>query len=239
MDKITAIITAAGSGKRMGTDQKKQYLKLQNKPILYYTLKNFSECPAIDEIVLVLPQEDIEYVKNEIIAKYKITKITTYVAGGKERQDSINNALNVLPCDKGDIVVIHDGVRPFITDEIITESIEAARKHGGAVAGVMVKDTIKELDSGVYSKTLQRDRLVAVQTPQTFQAGLIKEAYRNADKEGFYSTDDAALVEKYSATAVVFIEGSYFNIKITTPEDIIFAEAILAKNRKKEKTVSR
>lgn len=233
MDKITAIITAAGSGKRMGTDQKKQYLKLQNKPILYYTLKRFSECPAINEIVLVLPQEDFEYVKSEIIAKYGITKIAAYVAGGKERQDSINNALNILPCDKSDIVVIHDGVRPFITDKIITESIEAARKYGGAVAGVKVKDTIKELDSGVYSKTLQRDRLVAVQTPQTFQAELIKEAYRNADKDSFYSTDDAALVEKYSVTGIVFIEGSYFNIKITTPEDIVFAEAILAKNRKK------
>lgn len=228
MGKITAIITAAGSGKRMGGDRKKQYLELLDKPVLFYTLKNFCDCSCVDEIVLVLPEEDIVYVEENIVSRYGFEKVTSYVAGGRERQDSINNALNSLSFKADDVVIIHDGVRPFVSERMILDSVEGARKYGGAVAGVKVKDTIKEIEGGFYSKTLARDRLVAVQTPQTFRGSFIKEAYRFAYEEGFYSTDDAALMEKYSSGRVVYVEGGYFNIKITTREDLVFAAAILA-----------
>jgi len=223
-----AIITAAGSGKRLGGTTKKQYLELKGLPILYYTIKQFQEHKEISEIVLVAPPDDIELVQKNIVERFNFSKVSMIVAGGRERQDSIFNALQALKdYPKECNLLIQDGVRPFITKRIIDAVISDLAEHQASVVGVRVKDTIKEIDGAVYQTTLDRSKLIAVQTPQSFSLGLLQECYQKAYAEKFYSTDDAALVEKYGNLPVYFTEGSYFNIKITTTEDLIFAEAIL------------
>ena len=244
--KTIMIVTAAGIGKRMCGDTKKQYLHICGKPILYYTLNNISKSEIIDEIVLVLSDEtDISFVKNEIIYKYGIKKITGYVLGGKERQDSVFNALKFIK-DKEEktdnfedlVISIHDGVRPFVSDEIIINSINSLNENKsiiGSVVGVNVKDTIREIHRSSekinsLEKTLDRDKLISIQTPQTFRFNTIYNAHLKAQNDIFYSTDDAALVKKYYKNKndiISLVEGNYFNIKITTKEDLIFAEAIL------------
>lgn len=224
-----AIITAAGSGKRLGGTTKKQYLKLNGLPILYYTIKQFQEHEEISEIVLVAPPDDIELVQKNIVEHFNFSKVKMVIAGGKERQDSIFNALNALKDYPSECnLLIQDGVRPFITKRIINAVIADLAKHQASVVGVRVKDTIKEIHGAVYQTTLDRSKLIAVQTPQSFPLGLLLDCYQKAYTENFYSTDDAALVEKYGQLPVYFTEGSYFNIKITTTEDLIFAEAILS-----------
>jgi len=223
-----AIITAAGSGKRLGGSTKKQYLELGGKPLLYYTIRQFEAHPAIESIVLVAPQDDLEYVRQEIVEQFGFHKIIKIIAGGQERQDSIFNALQSLADYPAETrLLIHDGVRPFITSDVLDAVIEKLKQSISTVVGVRVKDTIKEIDSDIYTQTLDRSRLIAVQTPQAFTLGLLAACYNLAQKENFYSTDDAALVEKYGLQSVHLTAGSYFNIKITTAEDLIFAEAIL------------
>lgn len=222
------IITAAGSGKRVGGKTKKQYLELNNLPILYYTIKQFQEHSQIQEIVLAAPAEDLQFVSNSIVKKFSFNKVKRIVPGGKERQDSINNALQVLvdyPDETN--VLIHDGVRPFITKAVINSVLADLSEHQTSVVGVKIKDTIKEISGQIYQHTLDRSKLISVQTPQAFQLGLLKKCYQKSFSEGFYSTDDAALVEKYGHTDIYFTEGSYLNIKITTTEDLLFADAIL------------
>ena len=231
MKKTTAIITAAGTGKRMDSAIKKQYLELFGKPILTHTIEKFEKIDKIDDIILVCPKEDIEFVKVEIIEKYNFTKIISVIAGGKERQHSVFNALQSTKCRYDDIVLIHDGVRPFVSEDSILNSIENAIEFGAAVVGVRPKNTIKTLRSGSINETLNRDELFSVQTPQVFQFDIIKNCYEKAFEDKFFSTDDSALVEKYADhIQVTPVEGDYFNIKITTEEDLIFAKAILEKN---------
>ena len=244
--KTIMIITAAGIGKRMGSNTKKQYLNIGNKPILYYTLRNISHSIIIDEIVLVLSDNtDIEYVKKEIIEKYNIEKVTEFVLGGKERQDSVFNALELIKNKETDnlddvIISIHDGVRPFVSENVIINSIHSISKKSviGSVVGVNVKDTIREIDRSnelnSLEKTLDRDNLISIQTPQTFKFNTIYDAHSDAKRNNFLSTDDAALVKKYSKnknSIITLVEGDYFNIKITTKEDLTFAEAILVSKR--------
>ncbi|MGB9814255.1 MAG: 2-C-methyl-D-erythritol 4-phosphate cytidylyltransferase [Thermovenabulum sp.] len=221
---VSAIIAAGGKGKRMNSAKSKQYLPLKGFPILYYTLTVFETLKEIDEIILVVGGQDVEFVKKEIINKYKFKKIKV-VEGGFERQDSVYNGLRSC-APQTDIVVIHDGVRPFITHKLILESIEAAKIYNAAGVAVPVKDTIKIVEDGFIKTTPDRRKLFAIQTPQTFKYGLILEAHEAAKKEGFYGTDDAVLVERLGVK-VKIIDGSYENIKITTPEDIIIAEAFL------------
>jgi len=226
MSKVTALIPAAGMGKRMGRTVAKQFLPLGDKPMLAHTLLVFQRTPEVDEIIPILSQEDMESCLRDIIEQFHITKVKTLVVGGKERQDSVANGLHKLEKDAS-IVLVHDGVRPFVTPDMIRESIEHARKGECVAVGVPIKDTIKEVDEkGVVRHTLERNRLWAIQTPQTFPLKVLKRAYEESSRHKIFGTDDATLVERTGGTVRV-IMGSYENIKITTPEDLVLAEEIL------------
>lgn len=226
MSKVTALIPAAGMGRRMGKALAKQFLPLGDKPMLAHTLLSFQRSSEVDEIIPVLSQEDMESCLRDIIEQYHITKVKTLVVGGKERQDSVMNGLQKLERDAS-IVLVHDGVRPFVTHEMIKESIDLAKKGQCVAVGVPLKDTVKQVDDKLMVRnTLERNRLWAIQTPQTFPVKILKRAYEEAYKHNVYGTDDAMLVER-SGGKVHVIMGSYENIKITTPEDLILAEEIL------------
>lgn len=221
----TAVIVAAGKGKRMGTEISKQFLPLCGKEILAHTVEAFEKAENIRDIVLVTGEESLQDVK-DMTLEYGWKKVTAIIAGGKERQDSVWNGLQAVSEDT-DIVLIHDGVRPFVTEEILDLSIETALEMGGCVAGVPAKDTIKVCDSeNIAVTTPDRSTLWQIQTPQTFRKSLIMRAYEQARKDGFMGTDDASLAE-YSGSPVKVIMGSYRNIKITTKEDLIIGEAFL------------
>ncbi|MBN2790845.1 MAG: 2-C-methyl-D-erythritol 4-phosphate cytidylyltransferase [Candidatus Delongbacteria bacterium] len=228
MKKVTVIITAAGSGKRMNSHTKKQYLEIQGKPVLAHSVKIFNNIDTVNDIVIVCPAEDIDFVGSEIVEKYGLGKVIDIVPGGKQRHNSVFNALKKVKCRYDDIVLIHDGVRPFASESSVINSIEAAIEFGAAVVGVKPKNTTKTLRSGNIYQTLNRDELFSVQTPQTFQYDIIMNCYEKAFEDNFFSTDDSALVEKYADhIQIIPVEGDYFNIKITTEEDLVFANAIL------------
>lgn len=222
----SAIILAGGRGKRMGADISKQFILINEKPILYYTLKRFIDNENIDEVVLVLPEDEIEYCKEEILKKYKL-KVNKIVCGGKERQDSVLNALRTI--ENGDIVLIHDGARPFVSDKMILDGINFAKEFKAVAPGVMPKDTIKVKDKNGFSKeTLKREELVAIQTPQIFDYNLILSCHEKVKLQNISVTDDTMVVESFGNKVFVY-DGEYTNIKITTPEDLILGEH-LAKN---------
>jgi 2-C-methyl-D-erythritol 4-phosphate cytidylyltransferase len=224
--KANAIIVSAGKGHRFIKEKKKQFYLLGDKPILAHTLDKFEDCPLIHSILLVVGQEDMDYCLREIIEKYRYRKISQVVPGGKQRQDSVRNGIDFLPKDT-DIVVIHDGVRPFVTQEMIEESIRSAVKCQAVAMAMPVKETVKMVErDGTVLKTLDRDSLWQIQTPQTFQANVIKEAYYRATEDGFIGTDDASLVERLGVR-VHILPGAYSNIKITTLEDLMLANLIL------------
>ncbi len=226
MSKVTALIPAAGVGKRMGRTVAKQFLPLGDMPMLAHTLLAFQRASEIDEIIPILSQEDMEGCLRDIIEGFHITKVRTLVVGGKERQDSVANGLHKLEKDTA-VVVVHDGVRPFVTYEMIKEAVDCARKGECVAVGVPLKDTVKEVNAkSVVVHTLERSRLWAIQTPQAFPIKIIKQAYAEAVKQNTRGTDDATLVERMG-NKVRVIMGSYENIKITTPEDLLLAEEIL------------
>lgn len=223
--KVSAIILAGGKGKRMKANISKQFIMLKDKPILYYTLDRFIKNPNVDNIVLVLPKDEIEYCKKNIIEKYNL-KIDFIVEGGAERQDSVYNGLKAL--EDTDIVLIHDGARPFVSNKIIEEGIQKAIEFGGAAPGVMPKDTIKIKDSNSFSKeTLDRSTLVAIQTPQVFKFSEIIKCHEKIKKDNITVTDDTMVYEMYG-NKVYLYDGDYENIKITTPEDLLLGEKILS-----------
>lgn len=231
MGKIVAIVLAAGRGKRMQSDVAKQYLLVKDKPVLYYSLKAFQDS-IVDEMILVTAESEISYCKEEIVEKYDFSKVTRIVAGGKERYHSVHNGLKA--CEDAEIVLIHDGARPFVDDAIIERNINMVKEHGACVTGMPVKDTIKISDNeGFVKETPRRDLIWAVQTPQTFRYNLIKKAYDTfLEKEEEYNqkytvTDDAMVAEIFGNLKVKLVEGSYNNVKITTPEDMLLAETIL------------
>jgi 2-C-methyl-D-erythritol 4-phosphate cytidylyltransferase len=224
--RVSAVIAAGGRGKRMKSSMSKQFLMIKGHPILYYTLSVFEFLDRIEEIILVVGGPDIPYAREEIVNRYRFKKVKI-VEGGAERQDSVYNGLREIS-PQTDIVVIHDGVRPFITRDIILKSIEAAREHKAVGVAVPVKDTIKVVGEGsIIKSTPDRKTLWAMQTPQTFDYSLILRAHEEARREGFYGTDDTVLVERLGLPVRV-IEGAYENIKITTPEDIVIAETFVA-----------
>ena len=224
--KVEALIVSAGKGHRFIEGKKKQFHLLAEKPILAHTLDKFETCPLIHSILLVVGQEDMDYCLKEIIEKYQYKKISQIVPGGKRRQDSVRNGIEVLSKD-AEIVVIHDGVRPFVTKEMIEDSIRSAIRFGAVVLAMPVKETIKMVQpDGTVLKTLDRESLWQIQTPQTFQVNVIKEAYHKATEDGFAGTDDACLVERLGIK-VHILPGSYTNIKITTLEDLILANLFL------------
>lgn len=225
MGKNIALVLAAGQGKRMGAGINKQFLTLQGKPILYHTLKVFSDNDSIDEIVLVCAEKDMNYCKDNVVNAYGFSKVKSIVLGGAERQDSVYNGLKAIKsCD---IVLIHDGARPFITDTIIHEGIKMAKLHGACTCGVKSKDTIKVKGEDGFSKeTLNRDTTFLVQTPQCFDYKLILKCHDKLNENRQLVTDDTMVVEMFNHKVYLY-EGSYFNIKITTPEDMIIGENIL------------
>ena len=221
----TAVIVAAGKGRRMGTEVSKQFLPLCGKEILAHSVEKFEKAEKIRDIVLVTGEDSLQDVR-EMAQEYGWKKIVAVVAGGKERQDSVWNGLQAVS-DDTDIVLIHDGVRPFVTEDILNHSIETAMEMGSCVAGVPAKDTIKVCNGeNVAVATPDRSTLWQIQTPQTFRKDLIMQAYQKAKAEGFVGTDDASLAE-YSGCPVKVIMGSYRNIKITTKEDLLVGEAFL------------
>lgn len=223
-EKITAVVLAGGSGKRMGKACKKQYLELCGRPVLSYSLKAFQES-SVDEIILV--SNEAEYCQREIIEKYSFDKVVKITSGGKERYDSVYQGL--LAAEGCSYVLIHDGARPFLTNDIIQASIDAVRKYRACVVGMPVKDTIKIADHSQFAKeTPERDRIWQIQTPQTFDYSLIRKAYEKIMQEKPIGITDDAMVVEYSQSAKIkLIKGSYKNIKITTSEDLVVAEAFM------------
>lgn len=225
--RTMAIVPAAGSGNRMGRDVSKQYLSLGGMPLLVHTLKVFEECPLVDNVLVVVPPSDIEVVRNTVLAPWKLNKVAGVIPGGKERQDSVRAGIEALDADAG-IVIIHDAVRPFVTIELISQCIRAAGQEGAVTVGVPVKDTLKEVaPDGRVMRTCDRSLMWLTQTPQAFRRDIIESAHRAAVRDGFRGTDDTSLVERLGI-AVRMIRGDYNNIKITTPDDLILAEALLA-----------
>lgn len=230
MNKITAIVLAAGSGSRMKSKTKKQFMEMKGKPVIWYSLFEF-EKSRVDEIILVTGKEDIDYCKKEIVEKYNLKKIKNVVAGGSERYESVYNGLKEVT---GNIVLIHDGARPLINNEIIERSIEGTIKSDACVVGVPVKDTIKRANKeGYIIDTPNRSELWITQTPQSFKTDLVKMAYKKMKEElekgntTLNITDDAMVVEEFTTNQVRFVQGDYKNIKVTTPEDIDIAELFI------------
>ena len=221
--KNVAIVLAAGQGKRMNSKVQKQFLLIKEKPVLYYTLSAFENSPIISDVILVTGKDEIEYCKTEIVEKYDFKKVRKVVAGGKERYHSVHEGIQAI--DYAEYVFIHDGARPFVDSEIIQRSYDAVKEYKACVAAMPVKDTIKIADENEFAvQTPDRKRVWQVQTPQTFEYPLIKDAYERLlaeEPEGI--TDDAMVVETMTDCKVKLIEGSYRNIKITTPEDLEIA----------------
>lgn len=226
----TVLVPAAGMGRRMGASINKQYLDLAGRPILAHTLELFQQHPSIDSIYLILPADEISYCQTHIVNNYGFTKVRRIVAGGAERQDSVLNGLRALQEDgevsDDTIVLIHDGVRPLFDATLIPQLIETAQHQGGCVVGTPVKDTIKQVDGGQISATPNRQQLWQAQTPQAFRFEQIMQANQAAERDGFRGTDDASLVERLGEP-VMMLEGDYRNIKVTTPEDLLIANALI------------
>ena len=224
--KYAAIVLAAGSGKRMNSQVHKQYLIIQDRPVLYYSLKEFEDS-AVDEIVLVVGKGEEEFCRKEIVDKYGISKVKAIVEGGKERYHSVFEGLKQT--SDADYVLIHDGARPFVNQDIIRRCMQEVQKYQACVVGMPVKDTIKIADEGGYAKqTPDRKNVWMIQTPQTFSYALIYEAYEEMLKtEDAAITDDAMVLERTKGKKSKLIEGSYRNIKITTPEDLLIANVYL------------
>ena len=226
----SVVIVSAGRGSRMKADINKQFLKLKGKEVIAHTIDKFYNNKNIDEIVVVVKEDEADFFRRNIIDKYGYKNIKI-AFGGKERQDSVFNGLKAVN-ERGDIVLIHDGARPFVTDEIIKNSIECAKKNKCVIVGVPVKDTIKIINKdNEVCDTPNRSTLWSIQTPQVFEYLSIIKAHKIAKEKSYYGTDDSMLME-YLGYNVKVIEGSYNNIKITTPEDLKIGEEILNENKK-------
>lgn len=222
MSRTSAIIPAAGRGKRFGKETNKVFALAAGKPLLAHTLEAFEKCGLIDEIILVVGEHEIAEAES-IAEAYKISKIKAVVAGGGHRQDSVKNGLQAVDTST-DIVAIHDGARPLVSREVIEKAIAAARETGASVVAAPVVDTIKSAGTdGIVAATLDRSRLWAIQTPQTFDRTLLLRAYEQAGVDGYYGTDDASLVERLGHP-VKIVHGAYDNIKVTTQLDLEFVE---------------
>ncbi|OQW30865.1 MAG: hypothetical protein A4E19_08960 [Nitrospira sp. SG-bin1] len=214
----------------MGGSVAKQFLALGGEPLVVHSLRVLQASPDIDQIILAVPQADLDYCLNDLAVRFGFSKITKVVAGGKERQDSVRHALEHVPVET-EIVVVHDAVRPFLTERMVTEVVEAARRVGGAIVALPMRDTVKQVGTGRrVERTVDRGPLWLAQTPQAFRRDRLLAAHRKAHAEGVHATDDAFLFE-WSGHEVVVVEGSGENIKVTRPEDMVIGEAILASRR--------
>jgi 2-C-methyl-D-erythritol 4-phosphate cytidylyltransferase len=223
---IDALIVAAGKGRRMKTRKPKQFMELAGRPILTRTLRTFDRHAEIDRIFVVLPETDLVECRASLLAQAGIDKEVAIVAGGSHRQASVANGLRSIP-DKDGIVLIHDGVRPLVTQTLISACIEGARKWGACIPAIEAYDTLKKVSSdGLIERTVPRQRIVMAQTPQAFRLSLIRQAHESAVRQDWLATDDASLLEQMGA-AVHVIAGSRHNLKITRPEDVGLAEVYL------------
>lgn len=230
MKRNYCIIVAAGKSRRMNSTVSKQFIFIGGKPILAYTIDAFEKSSLIDKIVLVINEAEIEKCKKIIVNKYNYKKLIKIVPGGKERQNSVFNGLKVLPSETN-LVAIHDGARFLITPDIIDRAVRDAYDSNGVIVAMPIQDTIKETNSNkIISKTFNRDRLWAAQTPQVFPYSIIMKAHEKAREDNFFGTDDASLVERLGYE-VDIVRGSVENIKITTNFDLILAEIILNKRK--------
>lgn len=231
---VVAIVPAAGRGLRMGGALPKQFLALGGEPLVVHSLRVLQASPAVDEIVLAVPQADLDYCLNDLAVRFGFSKIRKVVAGGKERQDSVRHALEHVS-EETEIVVVHDAVRPFVTEGMLTEVVEAARRVGGAIVALPMRDTVKQVGINHHiERTVDRQPLWLAQTPQAFRREQLLAAHYKAYAEKVHATDDAFLFE-WAGHPVVVVEGSGENIKVTRPEDMIIGEAILKARMKADK----
>ena len=232
---VVALVPAAGRWLRMGGPVPKQFLSIGGQPLIVQSLRVLQAASVIDQIILAVPSADIAYCENEIVALHRFTKVTKVVAGGVERQDSVRNALAQVPSDT-DIVLIHDAVRPFLTQRMIDEVVARARKEGAAIVALPMRDTVKHVRiDGMIERTVDRTPLWLAQTPQAFRRDWIESAHSKGHTEGVRATDDAFLVE-WLGHSVSVVEGSGENIKVTRPEDMVIGEAILAERLRRRET---
>ena len=226
MMRVVALIPAAGQGRRLAVAVAKQYLVVGGMPILARTLRAFNNNPLVDGIVLAVGAGQLEALEGTVLGPYPCHKLLQVVAGGIERQESVARALDAVPAEC-EVVVVHDGVRPLVTHDVLTAVIETAQESGAALAAVPARDTVKQVQGRVIQATLDRESIWLAQTPQAFSADLIRRAHLVAARDGIRGTDDAALVERLGV-AVKVVLGSEENIKVTTAADLVVAEAILA-----------
>lgn len=225
--RTVALVPAAGRGLRMGGRMPKQFLSLGGHPLILHSLRVLQASPAIHEIILAVPPNDMDYCLKEIVAKHHFTKVTKVVPGGAERQDSVRHALEAVH-DEVDVVLVHDAVRPFLTERMVEEVVSMARAKGAAIIALPMKDTVKQVGADhVIERTVDRAGLWLAQTPQAFRRDWLLAAHRRAHGEGVRATDDAYLME-WCGYSVSVVEGSGENIKVTRPEDMVIGEAILA-----------
>ena len=225
--RVVAIIPAAGEGRRMGGAVEKQFLQLQGVPVLAHTLGVFDNSPEVDDVVLVVAPQQRQALKEHVLGPYPCRKLIGVVDGGSERQESVASGLEAVPGDC-ELVVVHDGVRPLVSVDLLGAVLKAANEHGAALAAIPAGDTVKRAEESVVVETLKRETIWLAQTPQAFQASLLRSAYEKAFRDKIMVTDDAALVENLGVS-VHLVPGSPENIKVTTPTDLVVAEAILAK----------
>lgn len=218
-----AIIPAAGSSTRMKSYGDKLFLEISEKPVIVLTLLAFEKCEAIDEIIIPTREDMITEIK-ALCEKYSITKVKSIICGGSTRAESVLNGV-IETKGRFDLIAIHDAARPFVSEKIISDTINAASRFGAAAPAVPVKDTVKKVEANIVVNTVPRETLSAIQTPQIFDSDLIAGALKNAVEKNYPITDDCSAVE-IIGMKVFLTDGDYFNIKITTPEDMIFAEAI-------------
>mgnify|MGYP005843975855 CR=1 FL=1 len=230
--KATVLIPAAGSGRRMGSAVSKQYLQLAGKPILAHTLATFEYHPQIEQIYLIVPPADRDFCRREIVERFQFDKVVQLVAGGERRQDSVAAGLRALeqggPVAPQVPILIHDGARPLFDSRLLSRLIEMIAEHGACAVGVPVKDTIKDVEDNRITGSPDRERLWQAQTPQGFHYALLRQAFDQAERDGFRGTDDASLLERLGLP-VQMIAGNYRNIKVTTQEDLLIAAALLGK----------
>ncbi len=222
---ITAIVPAAGFGIRMKDSLPKQFLILGDKPVLFHTLSRLADCSKVDEIIVAVSEQHYQYAKIQSEEEYPVSKPVHFVVGADDRQESVRNALGALGLDC-ELVVIHDGVRPFLSNQVLVNTINAAQKNGAATAAIKPPDTVKMVEPGHKAQNLPRDQVHLIQTPQAFSADLIRDAHKRAHADNFSGTDDTVLVERLGQP-VTMVEGDELNIKITTPASMVVAKAIL------------
>lgn len=226
VDGLAVVIAAAGTGSRMGAEINKQFLLLDSRPILAYSLDVFERMDLVSQVVVAANAREVDYCAEEVIAKFAYRKVSRVVAGGASRQESVWQGLQHIEKDAA-LVAVHDGARPLLTTALIMDLYQAAQKWGAAVPGVPVRDTLKTVDDEAFvQETLNRSLVTAIQTPQVFRRADLYRAYQMAHEQQFQATDDAALYEKYIGRVRV-VPGDHRNLKITTPEDIIIAESFL------------